>query len=440
LEIAAMTQAAAGETLPAIGNYDVLGKIADGGMGSIFKARHRDTGVVVAIKTLPRGTSANSVLLKRFEQEFRAASKLDHPNIVRALEYGESGNSPYMVMEYVEGESLGGRIERQGRMPEDEAIRLITQVARALHSAHKRGMVHRDVKPDNILLTLDGQAKLADLGLVKEIETDLNLTQPGKGLGTPHFMAPEQFRNAKNADPRCDVYSLAATLYMMVTGELPFQGTGPLDTWMKKVNNEFAPPRQLVPELSDRMDCAVRRGMHPDPHERPETCREFIEELCGTITRKPVAMTRPRVNPALVMWYLVYKDAQGIPKTVKGVPGAIRRSLRDGMLGDLDNIVGSRKESGPFEPLSSIPEFRDVAVDDTFSAPSPESQFVEQSGVVELTGGPAENVQTQPAPEPAPMPLPSVPQNDGEFWHKVGLLLLAFASALVIAWYWLSRH
>ncbi len=434
-----MTQAAAGETLPAIGNYEVLDKIADGGMGSIFKARHRDTGTVVAIKTLPRGSSANSVLLKRFEQEFRAANKLDHPNIVRALEYGEAGNRPYMVMEYVDGESLGGKIERQGRMAEDEAIRVITQVARALHCAHKRGMVHRDVKPDNVLLTREGQAKLADLGLVKEVDTDLNLTQPGKGLGTPHFMAPEQFRNAKNADPRCDVYALAATLYMMVTGELPFQGTGPLDTWMKKVNNDFVPPKQLVPELSDRMDSAIRRGMHPDPHERPETCRKFIEELCGTVTRKPV-LTRPRVNPALVMWYLVYKDVQGKQQTVKGVPGAIRRSLRDGLLGDTDGIVASRNESGPFEPLSAIPEFRDVAVDDTFSAPLPESQFLEQSGLVDSPTEPAEQVETQPAPTPGPMPLPSVPRNNGEFWHKVGLLLLAFASALVIAWYWLSRH
>jgi serine/threonine protein kinase len=437
LEIAAMTQAAAGETLPAIGNYDVLDKIAEGGMGSIYKARHRDTGALVAIKTMPPKTSGNAVLLKRFEQEFRAASKLDHPNIVRALEYGETSQSPYLVMEYVDGESLGNRIERQGRMAEDEAIRIITQVARALHSAHKRGMVHRDVKPDNVLLTTDGQAKLADLGLVKETETDQNLTQTGKGLGTPHFMAPEQFRNAKNADPRCDVYSLAATLYMTVTGELPFQGNGPLDTWMKKVHNDFAPPKQLVPELSDRMDCAIRRGMHPDAGERPATCREFIEELCGTNTRKPVP-TPPRLNPALVMWYLVYKDSQGKPQTVKGPPGAIRRSLRDGSLGDFDNIVASRSESGPFMPLTTIPEFRDVGLDDTFSAPPSESQLMKLPCIVEPARGDHEPSET--APEHAPMPLGSVSQGSGELWQKVGMFLVAAASALAIAWYWLSRH
>src|SRR5205814_8790415 len=113
--------------------------------------------------------------------------------------------------------------------------RLIAQVAQGLHKAHKQGVVHRDVKPDNILVTRDGQAKLTDLGLVKEVEADLNLTRTGRGLGTPHFMAPEQFRAAKEAGPRADIYALGATLYMMVTGELPCgSSNGPLDAWMRK--------------------------------------------------------------------------------------------------------------------------------------------------------------------------------------------------------------
>src|SRR5206468_312458 len=115
------------------------------------------------------------VLLKRFEQEFRAASRLDHPNIVRALDYGDAGTSPFLVLEFVEGESLGQKLEREGRMAESEAIRIIAQVAQGLHRAHKQNLIHRDVKPDNILIrTADGVAKLADLGLVKEADTDLN--------------------------------------------------------------------------------------------------------------------------------------------------------------------------------------------------------------------------------------------------------------------------
>src|SRR5258708_3653923 len=267
-----------------IGNYDLLEKVAEGGMGSIYKGRHRETGQIVALKVMPSHMAGNAVLLKRFEQEFRAASLLDHPNIVRALDYGEAGSSPYLVMEFVDGESLGQKLERDGKMPETEAIKVIAQVAQGLHRAHKQGMIHRDVKPDNILVMPDGTAKLADLGLVKEVEADLNLTRTGRGLGTPHFMAPEQFRNAKNADARCDIYSLGATLYMMVTGDLPFKSNGPLDAWMKKIHNEITAPRRHTPALSERVDWAIRRAMSPDAQQRPECCQEFIEDLAGRCT------------------------------------------------------------------------------------------------------------------------------------------------------------
>src|SRR5262249_31471957 len=295
--------------MQAVGNYDLLEKIAEGGMGTVCKGSERSTGHIVAVKIVAPHMASNPVLLKRFEQEFRAASILDHPNIVRALDYGSSGSSPYLVMEYVEGESLGQRLEREKRIPELEAIRIIAQVAQGLHRAHKQGLIHRDVKPDNILLTGDGQAKLADLGLVKEVEADLNLTRTGRGLGTPHFMAPEQFRNAKNADIRCDIYSMAATLYMMVTGELPFKSCGPLDAWMKKIHNELTPPRTLVPDLTERIDWAIRRAMSADKEQRPVTCREFVEDLTGRSTRRLAAPDGS--NATQDVWYLLYKDDEG---------------------------------------------------------------------------------------------------------------------------------
>src|SRR5262245_48680176 len=129
-------------TLQSVGNYDLVEKIAEGGMGSIYRARHRETGQVVAIKVMPPHMAGNTVLLKRFEQEFRAASRLDHPNIVRALDYGDSGSTPYLVMEFVEGESLGQKIERDGPMSETEAIKIIALVAQGLHRAHKQGLIH----------------------------------------------------------------------------------------------------------------------------------------------------------------------------------------------------------------------------------------------------------------------------------------------------------
>src|SRR5205823_268760 len=194
--------------------------------------------------------------------EFTAAHHIDHPNVVKAIEFCGGGPTPFLVMEYVDGESLGQKLEREIRLSEEEAKQIIIQVCQGLHRAHKHNLIHRDVKPDNVLLTADGTAKLTDLGLVKGLgEEEMNLTRTGRGLGTPHFMAPEQFRDAKNADIRCDVYSVGATLYQMVTGELPFRSNGPLDAWMKKIQNDLTPPRNLVPTLSERIDWAIVRAM-----------------------------------------------------------------------------------------------------------------------------------------------------------------------------------
>src|SRR2546421_1393447 len=198
-----MTLETARPTLQNIGNYDLIEKVAEGGMGTVYRGRHRETGQIVAVKVVAPHMVGNQILLKRFEQEYNAARQLDHPNIVRALDFDNTSSTPYLVMEFVEGESLGRKLEREGKIPEAEAKRLIIQVAQGLHKAHRAKLVHRDVKPDNILITPDGRAKLTDLGLVKEVEADLNLTRTGRGLGTPNLMAPDQIRNAKNANQRC---------------------------------------------------------------------------------------------------------------------------------------------------------------------------------------------------------------------------------------------
>lgn len=346
--------------LRTVGDYDLLSKIADGGMGSVYKARNNLTNDIIAIKIVPANMANNSVLLKRFEQEFKAASTLDHPNIVRALDFGYDNASPYLVMEYVDGETLGQKIDHQGRLPEKEAVRIIAQIAQGLHKAHSHGMVHRDVKPDNILIRPDGTSKIADLGLVKENETDLNLTRTGRGLGTPQFMAPEQFRNAKNADSRCDIYSLAATLYMAVTGELPFRSCSPLDAWMKKVQNDYPPPRELNPHLSERLDWAIRRAMSADPMQRPATCREFVEDISGRSTRRVGSNSSSSGQNDL--WYIVYSDEFGTTHTVKGSMQSIRRCFKEGRLGDANDIRVSRFPAGPFEQLRTHPEFRDLVI------------------------------------------------------------------------------
>jgi serine/threonine protein kinase len=288
-----------GKPLPTIDGYEILEKIAKGGMATVYRARDAQTGATVAIKLLSLEAGANSVLRKRFEQEFQATSHLDHPNIIRPLGHGQAAAGPYLVMEFVEGETLGERIEREGPLPESEAVCLIAQVARALDHAHQQGLIHRDVKPDNILLTADGQARLTDFGLVKQLGEDVDLTRAGQGLGTLNFIAPEQLQNAKGIDRRCDVYALAATLYMAVTGSCPFAARTHAQVIKKKAANELSVPRELMPSLSGQLDRLIRRAMHPDRGQRPATCAEFYHELTargGTVALDSAAAPRPRPN------------------------------------------------------------------------------------------------------------------------------------------------
>ena len=283
--------------LKSLGNIELLDKIAEGGMGSVYRGRDAGTGDLVAVKLLAPELADRPVLLKRFEQEFRTASSLRHPNVVRGLAFGVEGGHHFLVMEYVDGPSLGRHIAEKGRLPEARALVIVTQIAEALHQAHAQNLVHRDVKPDNILLTSDGRAKLADLGLVKRQDVDVELTMPNSGLGTPNFMAPEQFSDAKNADRRCDIYSLAATLYMALTGELPFNARTPLNILKKKLRNELRPVREIVPSVSERAARAVTRALSIDPGRRQVSCLEFVADLNGTNQRPTVLPDPPPRAP-----------------------------------------------------------------------------------------------------------------------------------------------
>jgi serine/threonine protein kinase len=278
-----------------IGRYEFLSKIGQGGMGSVYKARNSETGAVVAVKVLDVRLHENPELHYRFATEFRAACKLEHPNIVRAVEFGTDGDVSFLAAEFVDGIDLGQLIEQRGRLPEHEAVRIITQAAQALHYAHLARVIHRDVKPDNILVRADGMAKLADFGLAKDIDNDQDLTKPARGLGTPHFMAPEQYQDAKRAGAACDIYSLGATLYNAVTGRVPFEGCASLIALNKKVKGDIPSARELVPDLSPRVDAAIRKAMDPDPAKRPVSCLTFTKMLA--IPSRSAAKEKPDAKP-----------------------------------------------------------------------------------------------------------------------------------------------
>jgi serine/threonine protein kinase len=280
-----------------VGGYEVVERVATTEMGAVFRGRHPTTGEVVAVKMASRAVVANPVLVRRFDQEYTVIRNFDHPHIVRAFRFGHEDGTPFMILEYVDGPTLGDRIEREGRLAEAEAVRIIGAVGDALHYAHQHHrVIHRDVKPDNILLTAEGAVKLADLGLAKDTESDAFLTRGGVGLGTPNFMAPEQFRDARNVDRRVDVYSLGATLYMAVTGELPFRTRGALGVLRKKLDNEIVPPRQLAPDLSPRVEAAILRAVHANPQARHATCQEFVKDLQGGAG--PAAAAVPKAGGA----------------------------------------------------------------------------------------------------------------------------------------------
>jgi serine/threonine protein kinase len=279
-----------------LGDYELLHKIADNSMSTVHKARHQVTGRLVALKTVSRTVAANPVLCRRVEQEFRAARSLEHPHIIRVLDFGMDGAAPYLVMELVEGESLMDRVAREGRLAEERAIPLLLQVAEGLHALHQHHYVHRDVNPDNILVTPAGTALLNDLGQVKFLDAEAALTQGLAVLGTPHFLAPEQMEDPSKVDHRADVYALGATLFMAVTGQLPFQtrsAKNHLRVLEKKLKNDLTPPRKLVPELGEEVEFTIRRAVRADPDQRQHDCQEFIAQLTGRKAAAEPASTRP---------------------------------------------------------------------------------------------------------------------------------------------------
>jgi serine/threonine protein kinase len=273
-------------------------------MGSVYRGRHLDSGEVVAVKIMTADAANDPVLVKRFQQEFEAAHRLDHPHIVRGFEFGIDAGRPFLVMELVNGETLTELVKRKGALKAQEALRIITEVGAGLRLAHRVGLVHRDVKPDNILLARTGEAKLADLGLSKDLRAQTNLTKSRSCLGTVAYMAPEQFGDAKRVDARCDLYALAATLYFALTGLPPFRGRGNMTILKKKLDNDFVPLRGALPALA-AMDEIVCRALQADVAKRPRTCDEFMAglrlpaEVPEKAGRRPkeVAATPPADGP-----------------------------------------------------------------------------------------------------------------------------------------------
>ncbi len=259
------------------GRYKLEAKLGSGGMSTVYLARDTTLDRSVAVKVMHREMSEQEDQLQRFRQEARAVAKLSHPNVVAVIDAGEDGGHPYIVFEYVEGETLKQRINRVGALDPQEALAYAIEIARGLTVAHDRNMVHRDIKPQNVLIDSEGRAKLTDFGISRQLEQD-GMTATGRVLGTTDYVAPEQAMGHP-VDQRSDVYSLGVVLYEMLVGQVPFHADSQVGVAMKHVNEELPDVQQRRPELSAAAAMVVERATAKDPAQRYQEVGDLIDDL-----------------------------------------------------------------------------------------------------------------------------------------------------------------
>jgi serine/threonine-protein kinase len=262
--------------------YELEELVGTGGMSSVYRAHDRLLERDVALKVLHEQFAADTDYVERFRREARSVAQLSHPNIVTVIDRGDEGERQFIVFEYVAGENLKSLIEREGPLPEDQAVRLTLQIARALGFAHEHGLVHRDVKPQNVLLNGDGQAKVTDFGIARSLDVKGGLTQTGTVLGTSDYIAPEQARGSR-VDAQSDIYSLGAVLYELLTGEVPFPGDNFVAVAMRHINEPRPSVREHRPDVSPRLDAAIRRAMAKEPRDRFGSMNDFCAELSACL-------------------------------------------------------------------------------------------------------------------------------------------------------------
>jgi serine/threonine-protein kinase len=286
------------------GRYELLELVGRGGMSTVWKAQDRLLDRTVAIKVLHEQFTQDEEYVERFRREARSVAQLSHPNIVTVIDRGEDGGQQYIVFEYVAGRNLKQLIERQGPLPIRDALLLALQMARALGFAHDRGLIHRDVKPQNVLLNEDGQAKMTDFGIARSVDVD-GVTITGTVLGTSEYIAPEQARGQR-VDALTDVYSLGVVLYELLTGGVPFHGENFVAVALRHVNEPPPDVLERRPDCPPRVAMAIERAMAKRPEDRFRSMDELVAELeacladldpsseeATMISRRPVRPAKP---------------------------------------------------------------------------------------------------------------------------------------------------
>lgn len=268
-----------------LGKYIILDKLGEGGMGQVFKARHRYMDRVVALKTLPGTLADTPEAVARFQREARAAARLDHPNIVTAFDADECDGVPFLAMELVEGTDLALRVRQKGPLSVEQAVDAVRQAAEGLACAHTQGIIHRDIKPSNLLLDNQGTVKVLDLGLARLVQTAQEsadqpmLTMTGHVTGTIDYMSPEQAEDMRQVDARSDLYSLGCTLWTLLTGRPIYPGESAAERLVRHLEAPIPSLRAARTEVPESLDRLFRRMVAKRPEDRPQSMAEVLEEL-----------------------------------------------------------------------------------------------------------------------------------------------------------------
>jgi len=378
-----------------LGDFKLLKKLGQGGMGTVYLARQVSLDREVALKTLSQEFAKKEDFVKRFIREARSMAKLQHPNVVQVYAADSMQGVHYAAIEFIDGQSMQDWMDDRKRLSVGDALYVTLVCADALKHAHDQNMIHRDIKPDNILVTKKGVVKVADFGLAKALDEDVSMTQSGTGLGTPIYMAPEQARNAKHVDKRSDIYALGSTLYYFLTGKLPFAGDNTLELIMAKEKGTFTSARKLNPEVTERLDLMIDKMMAKTPEHRYSDCGEIIHDLQSLGLDSPslsfiegvetIRVNRPvasgatskpavkRAGPAISsaadadrstmaemnlteQWIVQYRDAAGKPAINKMTTKQIVAGLKGGTL-DVKTTKLKKRPNDSYALAALFPEF-----------------------------------------------------------------------------------
>jgi serine/threonine-protein kinase len=372
------------------GRYRLDAKVGAGGMSTVYRAFDMTLERPVAIKLLHREIAADSDQLERFRREARAVAQLSHPHIVTVIDAGEDDGRPYIVFEYVPGQTLKEAIREAGRLPVDEAVAYAIEIARALGCAHSNHIVHRDVKPQNVLIDAEGRAKVTDFGIARSLDEE-GLTADGRVLGTTDYVSPEQALGHP-CNGQSDLYSLGIVLYEMLTGEVPFKGENQVAVAMKHVREALPDVQKLRPEVSAALASVVDRATSKDLKRRYGSDEELIADLedvlaletarSGTASGEATSVIRtlpPRARRRLPL-RVVHPGWIGLA-TVLAVAGAV--ALAVVLSGQTHRGTGTRAAAAP-PGLTEVPLGQASATDfDPFGTPSPEEHPAERAFAVD---------------------------------------------------------